>query len=265
MAFGEIPPPHVSPWFTPVYEATFHFGGLCWTLCYLLIAREGLRTKSYGMPMLALANNFAWEMVYALWVVDSPQEKTAMTIWMLIDMPIIYSTVRHGALEWSHAPAVQRNLTAILLGLTLLFGAAHWSWQSWWISNGIGARDGSGKADLTQMAYWAVSMCQLLVSTTSLAMLAVRQHTKGAGWSIWLLRFLGTLVGLNFNYGWAWYTWPEAHGYFMSAPAIFIWGVTTLCDVLYAIAFYRVRSAETAVSPPRGSNLSKGRSVKKKL
>ncbi|KAK4112270.1 hypothetical protein N656DRAFT_798611 [Canariomyces notabilis] len=246
MAFGAVPPPHVSPWFTPVYEATFHFGGICWTLCYLLIAREGLRTKSYGMPLLALANNFAWEMVYALWVVDAPQEKIAMTVWMLIDVPIIYSTVKNGACEWTHAPAVQKNLAKILLALTALFVAAHWSFQSWWIANGIGSRDhdGSPGPDLTQMAYWAVSMCQLLVSTTSLAMLIVRQHTRGASWAIWALRFFGTLVGLNFNYGWAWYTWPEAHEYFMSAPAIFIWAVTTVCDILYALVFYRVRRSE---------------------
>lgn len=185
MAFGETPPAHVSPWFTPVYEATFHFGGVCWTLCYLLIAREGLRTKSYGMPLLALANNFAWEMVYALWVVEEPLEKTAMTIWMLIDIPIIYSTIKHGQLEWAHAPGVKRNLNGILLSLTLLCAAAHFSWQYWWIGETIGATEEKPRPDLTQMAYWAVSFCQLLVSTSSLAMLLVRQHTRGVSWPIW--------------------------------------------------------------------------------
>lgn len=185
MAFGVEPPEHVTPWFKPVYEATFQFGGVAWTLCYILIAREGLRTKSYGMPLFALANNFAWEMVYALWVVDNAFEKTAMTIWMLIDTPIIYSILKHGVYEWGHAPMVRRNLNAILLSLVALCAAAHWSWQSWWISNEIGSREDLEGADLTQMAYWAVSMCQFLVSTMSLAMLCVRGHSGGVSWMIW--------------------------------------------------------------------------------
>lgn len=185
MAFGVEPPEHVTPWFKPVYEATFQFGGVAWTLCYILIAREGMRTKSYGMPLFALANNFAWEMVYALWVVDNAFEKTAMTIWMLIDTPIIYSILKHGVLEWQHAPMVSRNLKSILVGLIALCAAAHWSWQSWWIDNEIGKRDDLEGADLTQMAYWAVSMCQFLVSTMSLAMLCVRGHSGGVSWMIW--------------------------------------------------------------------------------
>ncbi|KAG9258399.1 uncharacterized protein F5Z01DRAFT_689703 [Emericellopsis atlantica] len=241
MAFGAIPPPHVTDWFQPVYDATFQFGGVCWTLCYILIAREGLKTKSYGMPLLALANNFAWEMVYALYVVDEPFEKTAMAIWMVIDTPIIYSTILHGAFEWNHAPAVRKGLTHIFIALLATCAAAHWAWQDWWI--GMAVATGQ-KPDLTQMAYWAVSMCQLLVSTMSLAMLLVRQHTGGVSWTIWLLRFLGTGIGLNFNYWWAWYTWPEAHGYFMSPPAIFIWGLTTVCDIVYGFVFWNVKSTE---------------------
>lgn len=190
MGFNDVPPPHVSPWFGPVYDATFHFAGAAWTLCYVLIAREGIKSKSYGMPLLALANNFAWEMVYALYVADSPLEQTAMTIWMIIDIPIIYSTLRYGQNEWSHAPAVKKNLGKILILLILVCAAAHWSFASWWISNGISMKSGKfyrgiEGPDVTEMAFWAVSTCQVIVSVTSLAMLIVRQHTGGSSWKIW--------------------------------------------------------------------------------
>lgn len=190
MGFSDVPPAHVSPWFMPVYNSTFHFAGLAWTLCYIFIALEGLRSKSYGMPLFALANNFAWEMVYALYVADSPLEKTAMVIWMVIDMPIIYSTLRYGANEWSHAPAVQKNLGKILLSLIALCAAAHWSFASWWLNSDISLKDGKfyrgmEGTDVTEMSFWAVSMCQIIVSTTSLAMLISRQHTGGGSWTIW--------------------------------------------------------------------------------
>jgi hypothetical protein len=192
MGFNDVPPPHVSLWFGPVYNATFQFAGASWTLCYILIALEGFRTKSYGMPLFALANNFAWELVYALFVVDSLREKIAMTIWMLIDIPIIYSTLRYGTNEWVHAPTIKRNLGKILLSLMTMCAGAHWSFASWWIGTGIAMKNGKfyrgvEGPDLTEMSFWAVSFCQVIVSTTSLAQLIVRQHTGGASWAIWLV------------------------------------------------------------------------------
>ncbi|KAH7006758.1 hypothetical protein EDB80DRAFT_751546 [Ilyonectria destructans] len=256
MGFNDIPPAHVSPWYQPVYNATFGFAGLAWTLCYILYARQGLRTKSYGMPLFALANNFAWEMVYALSVADAPREKTAMVIWMLIDIPIIYSTLRYGREEWTHAQMVSRNLGKILVALVMLCAVAHWSFASWWMGNRIAMKSGKfyrgiEGQDATEMAFWAVSVCQVIVSTSSLAQLVTRQHTGGVSWSIWALRFLGTLVGLNINYGWAWYTWTEAHGYFMSAPGVFLWGMTTICDIVYAIVFAQVRRNERVLPDGR--------------
>lgn len=195
MGFNDIPPAHVSPWYQPVYNATFGFAGLAWTLCYILYARQGLRTKSYGMPLFALANNFAWEMVYALSVADAPREKTAMVIWMLIDIPIIYSTLRYGREEWSHAQMVSRNLGKILVTLVMLCAVAHWSFASWWMGNRIAMKSGKfyrgiEGQDATEMAFWAVSVCQVIVSTSSLAQLVTRQHTGGVSWSIWLVHLL---------------------------------------------------------------------------
>jgi hypothetical protein len=62
---------------------------------------------------------------------------------------------------------------------------------------------------------------------------------------------VGTLVGLNFNYAWAWYTWREAHEYFMTPPAVFLWAMTTFCDVVYAIVFTRVRRSEKVLTDGR--------------
>ncbi|PSR83574.1 hypothetical protein BD289DRAFT_369842 [Coniella lustricola] len=265
MGFNDVPPPHVTPLYQPIYDATFGFAGLAWTLCYLMYAREGLKSRSYGMPMFALANNFAWEMVYALYVADAARERTAMVVWMLIDTPIIYSFLKHGRKEWAHAPLVKRHLGGIFVTLVLFCVTVHWAWASWWMSSGVALKEGKvyrgvQGLDATEMAFWAVSMCQVVVSTTSLAQLLVRQHTGGVSWTVWALRFTGTLVGLNINYGWAWYAWREAHGYFMSAPGIFLWASTTICDIAYAFVFAYVKRRERVL--PDGSKAAPRESLK---
>lgn len=62
---------------------------------------------------------------------------------------------------------------------------------------------------------------------------------------------MGTLIGLNFNYAWAYYAWPEAHEYFVSAPAVFIWGVTTICDIIYGFVLYHIKKSERELSDGR--------------
>ena len=41
-----------------------------------------------------------------------------------------------------------------------------------------------------------------------------------------------------------WWYWPEAHGYFVSAPAIFINGLFVICDLVYPLVLWRVRQTE---------------------
>lgn len=73
-----------------------------------------------------------------------------------------------------------------------------------------------------------------------------------------LTRFFGTLIGLNINYAWAWYAWREAHEYFMSPLAVFLWGTTTICDLIYPVVFTYIRRSERVLADGRkiagGSN-----------
>jgi hypothetical protein len=190
MGFNEVPPDYVSPYYFRIYNATFKFGMICWVLCYILIARESLRTKSYGMPLFALANNFAWELIHGLCIVDSTFERVAIVVWMLIDTPIIYATVKYGRYEWEHAPVVKRNLGKIFFGLTAFCALAHWAWAHWWITNGVSMKQGKfylgvEGPDIKEMSFWSVELAQTIVSVTSLAQLITRQHTGGCSWAIW--------------------------------------------------------------------------------
>lgn len=42
-------------------------GALFWSIAYIDAIRIGLRDRTYGVPILALALNFAWETIYAVY------------------------------------------------------------------------------------------------------------------------------------------------------------------------------------------------------
>lgn len=63
--------------------------GLCWTLAYILIIRRGALDKAHGMPLWALALNFAWEFNYSF-VTPCPMPQRAINIvWCIFDAVIL--------------------------------------------------------------------------------------------------------------------------------------------------------------------------------
>lgn len=188
--FYEVPPPHVPSYWVHVPKITFPIGGWLWVLCYILIARENLRSKSYGMPLFALANNFAWEVVYAFFFVDIWQKQLVFAIWVVVDAIIVYGTMKHGGNEWMHTPIVKNNLGKIILLFTIFCLLGHWAFIRWWFDYGIGKKPGKfylgvEGIDTTELKFWSGEVCQMVLSAASLAQLVVRQHTGGVSWAIW--------------------------------------------------------------------------------
>ncbi|RDW85832.1 hypothetical protein BP5796_04157 [Coleophoma crateriformis] len=247
MGSSDIPPPHVSSHVVPVCNALLQLGGGLWTICYILLTRESIKSQSYGMPMFALAFNFAWELVYALTVAEATLEKICFGIWLAIDCGLVYGLLKYGHNEWNHAPAVKNHLGSIFIVLLGGCVVGHWAFAKWWLDNGLGARQGKfyvGKdmgPDTTELGFWSAAVAQLILSAASLSQLLIRGHTGGVTWSVWASRFLGTIVGLDMNYVWAWYFWREAHTYVMSPFAIFLLGTGLACDLAYPFVYLQVQ------------------------
>jgi hypothetical protein len=190
MGSNDIPPPHVPSHVVPISNLFLQIGGSLWTLCYILLARESFRSKSYGMPLFALALNFSWEAVYALCVAESPLEKFVFTVWLVIDWGMVYGTIKYAKYEWSHSPVVARNIGSIFAVMTAAAALGHWTFAKWWIENDVGKREGKFYRgvvgpDTTELGFWTVALCQAYLSAASLCQLVVRQHSGGVGWSIW--------------------------------------------------------------------------------
>ena len=190
MGSHDIPPPHVPSHVVPIGNFLLQIGGGLWTLCYYLLARESFRSKSYGMPLFALALNFSWEVVYALYVVEYALERIVFTLWLIIDCGMVYGMIKYAKYEWMHSPIIARNIGKIFFVMAGACVVGHWTFAKWWIENDVGKREGKFYKgvigpDITELSFWSAALCQAYLSAASLCQLVVRQHSGGVSWSIW--------------------------------------------------------------------------------
>lgn len=199
MGSNDITPPEVPSHVVPISNLLLQIGGGLWTVSYLLYTRESFKTKSYGMPLFALALNFAWELVYALYVAESPLERAVFTIWLAIDCVMLYGVLKFAHFEWRHSPWVARNvgwIFGVMAGIAVM---GHWTFAKWWLDEQIGRKEGKiyrgvVGPDTTELGFWSAAFCQTYLSAASLCQLLVRQHSGGVSWEIWYALRMKTRV-----------------------------------------------------------------------
>jgi hypothetical protein len=247
MARSDVLPPHVDPSIREVNDVLLGIGGITYTICYVLMARQSIRDRTYSMPLFSLAFNFAWEIVFALYVAEEPREKTMFTIWMLIDLGLVYAAVKYGANEWKHAPAVGRHVGKIFAGMLAWWCIALYAVSSWWVDPVNPVNPKFGKAyrgvkgiDTDELGFMTALVAQVVLSVMSLAQIMVRQSSRGSSYTIWALRFIGSLAGLTLNYGYCWWVWPEAHGYYTTPINIVMMVTWILADLGYFVVLCKV-------------------------
>lgn len=74
--------------------------GLCWTLTYILIIRQGFRERTYGMPLAALAANLSWEFIFTLVHPHGFPQVAVNAIWLGFDLVIVWQLLQFGPAEW---------------------------------------------------------------------------------------------------------------------------------------------------------------------
>lgn len=112
------------------------------------------------MPLLALALNFGWELVYGLYVAETSPERCVFILWLLIDCAMVCGVCKNAKYEWSHSPVVARNIGAIFLAMAVIAMITHWTFAKWWIDNEIGKREGKHYRgvvgpDTTDLGFWS--------------------------------------------------------------------------------------------------------------
>ena len=191
--FYDTPPSGTPEWVMPVFAGSSCVGVGLWLIAYVLMARRALATNSTPVPLLVLGLNLAWEFVFAFYVADGPLDRVGFALWFIIDIPLVWSTLRTIPKSFESQPLV-RQWAKTLLAVSFLAGVAAFGWYArWWLgSPGIGYGDKTGKRwhgiderDTTELCFWTAAVIQLLGSIGSVAMLMQRGHSGGTSYTIW--------------------------------------------------------------------------------
>ncbi|HAO5781041.1 TPA: hypothetical protein IP909_002182, partial [Listeria monocytogenes] len=75
--------------------------GIAWTIVYIELIRNGIKYKTYAMPLFALSLNFAWEVIYSVndLVINSNSlgvQGLVNLIWACFDLIIVYTYFKYG-------------------------------------------------------------------------------------------------------------------------------------------------------------------------
>lgn len=96
------------------YLVSILLSGLFWTITYILIIRRGHIDKAHGMPLWALALNFAWEFNYSF-VTPSPAPQLYVNIvWCLFDVVILYHFFKYCRIDYPNMDKVKMYALTIL-------------------------------------------------------------------------------------------------------------------------------------------------------
>lgn len=92
--------------------------------------------------------------------------------YFLVDLGLVYTTIKFGPHEWKHSPIVQKNL-----GLIMLIGSGMLTWAQWSFAVLF--------TDIHQASFWSGFGCQIIVSWSALSQLISRASTRGHTMGIW--------------------------------------------------------------------------------
>lgn len=104
------------------YNLVGAVGCVLWGVAYVLIIKQCFKERSYGLPLLAICMNFAWELM-ASFVFPNPVPLWHFfdRAWLLLDIPIVFQLWRWGAKE-ERIGEIRKHFHAVLV-LTFLLCA----------------------------------------------------------------------------------------------------------------------------------------------
>ncbi|KAJ3527140.1 hypothetical protein NM208_g10851 [Fusarium decemcellulare] len=276
MGSSDVAPPTAPAWLVPASTVCLAMGINFWLIAYVLMVRRSLATNATPAPLLALGLNLAWEVVYAFGVCEAPIETFGFTLWLLLDIPVLYATLKTAPRSFATSPLIARNVPLLLFIIFVagMIGNGMFVW--WWLKEphrGYGIKwgktwKGLEARDTTELAFWSAGVAQMIFSVAALAMLLQRGHSGGAELCNLFLfaaclvlsktgstvlycrlrvrfcRFVGTVMGLPVTCVLLWWYWPEAHGFVFHPLGIFFIGTSVFCDLLYPFLLAHVRMTE---------------------
>jgi hypothetical protein len=204
--------------------------GLAWTITYTALVYRGIKDRSYGMPLVPLALNFAWEVVYS--IIYPPASTGAAGVivnaaWMICDIGIIITYFLYGYKYFRQRYLVNRGqwlfmsvfAFAVAFGIMLTGGPFFGQFRPYFFG------------DVFQGAIFIAYIQNLIISICFLLMILERRSSEGQSLTIGVFKCLGT--GLTVG---VYYLFFLHHG--QAALMNIIIGVTFILDIMYIALIY---------------------------
>jgi hypothetical protein len=149
-----------------------------WLTVYALMIRRGLKDKSYGMPVIALCMNLAWEFYFAFLAGLPPVGSVGNTLYFLLDLGILATCLRYGRddFDWPIFKAHFYKFVGAMLAVSFVLVAVF-----------VRAFNDYGILSTMQV--------EMLYSTLLIAMIIRRNSVKGQSFYIALLILGGDILG----------------------------------------------------------------------
>jgi len=174
-------------WFNIIGE----IGCVFWIAAYVFIIRQSFKDKAYGLPLVAICMNLAWEFL-ASWVIPNPVPLWHFfdRMWFFVDLVIVYQLLRYGR-GLQTIPEIRDNFVPVIIGTTLLSGMGLYAFYIQY-------------HDL--LGLMGAFMINLVMSVTFVFFYFSRRHQDGRGLSVpaaWckMLGTLGTSIQCHYVIG----------------------------------------------------------------
>lgn len=207
--------------------------GLSWTLVYLITIKKDFADQTYGMPLAALAINFAWEFRYSLFCYTLNDIDLFIqiinTIWCVFDAVIVYTIFKFGPKAYSEE--YQRHIGRKTF-MTSFLGMLAFCFVFIFVANqALAGSVVCGDSSLECAKF--IAYCQnLMMSALFISMNWRRGSMRGQSFSIAFFKWLGTFA-VMFEY-------LPKH----PLPLMFlILGTTTILDITYMVMTYKQSKA----------------------
>lgn len=204
-------------------------GDLCWAIAYVLIIVQCFRQRTYGLPLVAIAMNFTWELQYSL--VQPPRcddgsvdmVKAGMILaWAALDAVIVFQLFRWGRAQQA-IDEIQKHFPLIVVGSLLLAAAGNLAFA---------------RFHPDEAAPLSGLIINFVMSLLFIFLLFARPALQGIGWGASLFRVAGNSVIFIANIFLLQANKPSMRGFVM-----FLFVGTAIFDVIYLTLLHARRSA----------------------
>ena len=206
-------------------------GDLCWAIAYILIIRQCFKQRTYGLPLVAIAMNFTWEIQYSL--VQPPRcdngsvdvVKAAMILaWAVLDAFIVWQLFRYGRSQQT-IEEIRRYFPFVVVGALLLAMAGNLTFA---------------RFHPDESAPLSGLIINFVMSLLFIFLLFSRPALQGIGWGASWFRVAGNSIIFFANIFLLEENRPSMRGFVM-----FLFAGTALFDIIFMLLLHARRQLAT--------------------